>query len=286
MPPFKDLFKLEMNNKSLHLDQSIVDSRNVYALRALILFFPFRKIEDLSENGRLSYWEKLLQSKRQNQLYRKAYEILQNIQDRHNLMRIVTGEDEIESKTILFEDLGDFKQNTHCNTDYSSDDMNTSELIPENMVFMNDKTLVPEGLLNERAHDTLTERHKHSSFHIKGILINEDNAVGYESDTDQSNEKNKQNSSRSGDSTNYLPPVNVKFVIPQGLEKQCRIDESIENVDHDYFNRLIITAGFYEKQKKTYSVICSSFLLWCMNKKGDYIDKKTKDCKRGRKESF
>ena len=67
--------------------------------------------------------------------------------------------------------------------------MNISELIPENMVFMNDKTLVPEGLLNERTHDTLIERHKHSSFHIKGISINEDDAVGYESDTDQSNEK-------------------------------------------------------------------------------------------------
>ena len=51
IPPFiKDLFELEMNNTSLHIDQSIVDSRNSYALRALILCFPFRNIEDLSEN--------------------------------------------------------------------------------------------------------------------------------------------------------------------------------------------------------------------------------------------
>ena len=201
-------------------------------------------------------------------------------------MRIVTGEDEIESKTILFEDLGDFKQNTHCNKDYSSDDVNISELIPDNMVFMNDKTLVPEGLLNERTHDTLIERHEHSSFHIKGISINEDDAVGYESDTDQSNEKNKQNSSRSGDSTKYLPPVDVKFVIPQGLEKQCKINKSIENVDYDYFNRIMITAGLDEKQKKTYSVICSSFLLWCINKKGDYIEDKQKIAKEVAKSLF
>ena len=161
MPPFKDLLELEMNNKSLHIDQSIVDSRNIYALRALILFFSFRKIEDLNNNGRISYWEKLLKSKRQNQLYPKASEILQNIQDLHNLMRIVMGEDEIESKTIIFEDLGDFKQNTQFNEDYYSDDINISELIPENIVFMNEKTLVPEGLLNERTHDTLIERRTH-----------------------------------------------------------------------------------------------------------------------------
>jgi len=247
MPPFKDLFELEMNNTSSDIDKSIVNSRDAYAFRALILFFPFRKIEDLNENGKLSYWEKLLKSKRQNHLYPKASEILQNIQDRHNLMRIVMGDDEIESKTVLFEDLGDLKQNTHCNENYSSDDMN---MIPENMVFMNDNTLVPEGKLNERTHDTLIERHKHSSFHIKGISINEDDAVGYESDTDQSDEKDKKHPTRSGDSTDYLPPVNVKFVIPQGLEKQLTMNESIENVDHDYFNRIMITAGLDEKQKK------------------------------------
>ena len=169
---------------------------------------------------------------------------------------------------------------------YSSDDMNISELIPENMVFMNDKTLVPEGLPNERTHDTLIEIHTHSSFHIKEISINEDDAVGYESDTDQSNEKNKQNSSRSGDSTNYLPPVDVKFVIPQGLEKQCKINKSIENVDYDYFNRIMITAGLDEKQKKTYSVICISFLIWCINKKGDYIEDKQKIAKEVAKSLF
>ena len=91
--------------------------------------------------------------------------------------------------------------------------------------------------------------------------------MGYESDTDQSSEKNKQNSSRSGDSANYLPPVNVKFFIPQGFEKQCKINESIEDVDYDFFNRIMITVGLDEKQKKIYCDICSSFLLWCMDKK-------------------
>ena len=38
----------------------------------------------------------------------------------------------------------------------------------------------------------------------------------------------------------------------------------------------MITAGLDEKQKKTYIVICSSVLLWCINKKGDYIEDKEK----------
>ena len=196
------------------------------------------------------------------------------------------GEDEIESKTIFFKDLDDFKQNTHCNEDYSTDDMNISELIKENMVFMNEKALAPKGLLNEITHDTLIERHTYSSFHIKGISINEDDAVCYESDTDHSNEMNKQNPSRLGDSTNYLPRVNVKFVISKGSEKQCKINESIEDEDHDYFNRIMITAGLDENQKKTCRVICSSFLRWYTNKKGDYIEDKQKIANEAAKSLF
>lgn len=55
---------------------------------------------------------------------------------------------------------------------------------------------------------------------IKGVKFNEDDTVGYESDTEQSNKQNKQNSSRSEDSLKYLPPVNFNFIIPQGLYKK------------------------------------------------------------------
>ena len=48
----------------------------------------------------------------------------------------------------------------------------------------------------------------------------------------------------------------------------------------------MITAGLDEKQKKTYSVICSSFLLWCINKKGDYIEDKQKIAKEVAKSLF
>ena len=136
-----------MNKTSLHIDQSIVDSSNFYALRSMILVFQSRKIEDLNENGRISYWENPLKPKRQNQLYPKASEILQIIEDHHKLMQIVMGEGDIESKITSFEDLGDFQKNTHCNEHNSRDDMNISELIPENIVFINGKSKFPKDYI-------------------------------------------------------------------------------------------------------------------------------------------
>ena len=60
---------------------------------------------------------------------------------------------------------------------------------------------------------------------------------------------------------NYLPPVNDNFIIPQDLEQQCKIKESIESSYQVYFYRIMITGVLDEKQNKTYSVICSSFVL-------------------------
>ena len=70
MPPSKNAFKLKMNDTSLHIDQSIVNSRDIYTLRALILFLLFRKREDLSKNGRTHLLGKLLNPKKQ--FYPKA----------------------------------------------------------------------------------------------------------------------------------------------------------------------------------------------------------------------
>ena len=78
-------------------------------------------------------------------------------------------EDDIESKTFSFEDLDDVTQNTHCNDKDYSDYMNISELILENIVFVNEKTVFPRGLINDRTRNTLIDRHKHNLFHIKGI---------------------------------------------------------------------------------------------------------------------
>lgn len=38
----------------------------------------------------------------------------------------------------------------------------------------------------------------------------------------------------------------------------------------------MITYGLDMKQQIAYSIICSSFLLWCINEKGDYLSDKQK----------
>ena len=53
-------------------------------------------MDDLHENGKLTYWEKFWKAKDTNKLYSKGISILQNIQDRHNLKRIVKADDNIE----------------------------------------------------------------------------------------------------------------------------------------------------------------------------------------------
>ena len=67
------------------------------------------------------------------------------------------GEDDIESKPFSLEDSVNFKQNTHCSEHDSSDDVIISELITENIVILNYKKLVSEGLLNERTQDKVIE---------------------------------------------------------------------------------------------------------------------------------
>ena len=59
-----------------------------YARKALLLFLPFRDKDDLVTNDTNSYWDKFKNAKRFNQLYPKALDILQNIQDKHNATKI------------------------------------------------------------------------------------------------------------------------------------------------------------------------------------------------------
>ena len=185
MPPFADLYDLELDKGSLHVDEEVTEARNIYALRALILFFPFRKIEDLNESGAVSYWEKFQKSKSGNALYSNGCNILQNIQDRHNLKRIVRGEDDIESKTTYIEDLGESLQYGCDNESDCDEEIDPEKFIPQNMALTNNKALDFLRDSNEGTHLTLIGRHKHQQFHIKGSLAKEDNAIFYESDVDE-----------------------------------------------------------------------------------------------------
>ena len=147
----------------------------------------------MNESGAVSYWEKFQKSKSGNALYSNGCNILQNIQDRHNLKRIVRGEDDIESKTTYIEDLGESLQYGCDNESDCDEEIDPEKFIPQNMAFTNNKALDFQRESNEATHLTLIGRHKHQQFHIKGILAKEDDAIFYESDVDEKREKDSEN---------------------------------------------------------------------------------------------
>ena len=78
------LEELELNSECPTRD--VTEKRELYAKMALLMFHPFRELEDLKNNG--SYW-KTFSKQLKNYIegngttfWRKGFEILQNIQDR------------------------------------------------------------------------------------------------------------------------------------------------------------------------------------------------------------
>ena len=71
----------------------VVDKREMYAKIALLMFYPFRQLNDLKYNG--SYWRlfhnelKKHINKENTVFWKKGFEILQNIQDRSTLEKHV-----------------------------------------------------------------------------------------------------------------------------------------------------------------------------------------------------
>jgi hypothetical protein len=79
----------------LHLanpNEVTIDKLEMYAKMALIMFYPFRKLSDLTCIGE-SYWKTFHQeltshhSKKVTKFWKKGFEILQNIQDRLTLQK-------------------------------------------------------------------------------------------------------------------------------------------------------------------------------------------------------
>jgi hypothetical protein len=85
------LNELELNAKNP--TEYSIGKREVYAKMALMMFYPFRKLYDLTYDK--SYWKKFhqeLTSHNKNEetiFWKKGFEILQNIQDRDTLQKHV-----------------------------------------------------------------------------------------------------------------------------------------------------------------------------------------------------
>ena len=85
------LNELQLNAKNPTEDS--IDKREIYAKMALLMFYPFRKLSDLTCEK--SYWKKFHQEltkhikSEETIFWKKGFEILQNIQDRDTLQKHV-----------------------------------------------------------------------------------------------------------------------------------------------------------------------------------------------------
>ena len=105
---FPDIESLQIENND-NVDSVLCTMRETYALKALLMFFPFKERNDILSNFD-NLWNKLQHLKRNHQqrcasgqlsLYEHAPHILQNIQDLLNVRKIPSAEDILESCTNI-----------------------------------------------------------------------------------------------------------------------------------------------------------------------------------------
>ena len=95
----------ELDLKCTNPPRQVVGKREMYAKIALLMFYPFRQLNDLKCNG--SYWKlyhrelKKHINNEETVFWKKGFEILQNIQDRSTLEKHVKrARDPISINTI------------------------------------------------------------------------------------------------------------------------------------------------------------------------------------------
>ena len=94
--------------------------RERYALIVLLLFFPYRSVDDLMLND--SYWEKYLHAVKNNQLSAKSLEVIQNIQDvSYNCSGMRKAKDELKETTKFTPHEKD--SDTRCKVDDNTTDI-------------------------------------------------------------------------------------------------------------------------------------------------------------------
>ena len=69
----------ELQREKNYVSEETKDLREAYALNALILFVPFRSLEDFQDTPSKLYWDKFIFLLDNNKIWPKGFEILQNI---------------------------------------------------------------------------------------------------------------------------------------------------------------------------------------------------------------
>ena len=103
---FQGLFSDSAQFKGSIFDNSTPESKlmDEYAFLVLILFMPYRSLQDFTENGSISYTSKLRKIRATTSVLKPEYlSFLQNIQDiKHNYLRYGRPKDELEARTHIY----------------------------------------------------------------------------------------------------------------------------------------------------------------------------------------
>ena len=253
---FCDVEDLALGEGYNEIDGQTKALRETYALKALLLFLPFRVKDDLVDEEDGTYWTRYVEARKKNELFSKAVDILQNIQDRHNCSKMKSKEDWLEENTEVPED-DDDNESPQLDTD-------EPDLIPNDFTFLDSKkskhcdqnqgtfmTII--GNKNSTVYNNLAE----SKVIQESIFIEH-----------QDDEGNLENRTDLNINNEGKKPPSVSIHIDNlqcitATNEDTRQEKS--NSDHCNENENMYTIASRQtldkKQMSAYSIICSSFMI-------------------------
>ena len=143
-------------------------------------------------------------------------------------------------------------------------------MIPDGMLLLDNNALVENSKIGERTHSTLKKRHISQPYHIKKISVNDADAVCYEDNISEEGVDMNKESILFRNYEDHVPSVDVSFIISHGAGIQPLTNQDTGAIEFGYFNNIMNANNLDKKQQIAYSIICSSFLLWCINQKGHF----------------
>ena len=78
-----------------------MSARETYGKMSLMLFLPFRTLNDLKSVNSNSYWIHFQDMKRNKRLFQDAVKVLQNIENQVQLKNIMNVPDNITKNTVM-----------------------------------------------------------------------------------------------------------------------------------------------------------------------------------------
>jgi hypothetical protein len=292
---FPDVAALEID-KSNNVEEHVKALREEYALKAMLMFYPFRNNTDLLR-GHDNLWSAFMEQKNRlsqcdtntelqpPSLYKHSLQILQNIQDLINIKKIPNGGDILESHTEI--DQTDILHEYSLNQNNDQDDNDDNEdytggyeeqieqlaqyvnlLSDENSIFNNNLTQLQDNMRTTTSTSILTIKSSDITsplLHNSGLRLNIQNNEDA-NDSRGANQVSFQNQERL---TRSIVTVLTRALESEGLNLLPSLQSNntaIETADTismtiTSLDQFALQNDLDRKQKLAFQAICSSFMM-------------------------